>query len=88
MINREELIALLQRGMEDREEFTRPEPRKRLMKLALERYPDGDQLLGAIERTVRLIVDMDLKHTGVPEHDREMLIQHLTGAMFVTKVRA
>jgi hypothetical protein len=41
----------------------------------------GDQRLAAIEKLVRTIVDLDLP--GVPAAERDVLIQHLTGALFV-----
>ena len=41
----------------------------------------GDQKLAAIEGLVRTIVDLDIP--DVPADEREVLIQHLTGALFV-----
>lgn len=40
-----------------------------------------DERLRAIDRTVRMIVEQDLP--DLPEPDREMVIGHLTGAIFV-----
>lgn len=42
---------------------------------------DGDRLLFAIDKTARYIVELDLP--DLEEFDRESLIGHLTGAIFV-----
>jgi hypothetical protein len=42
----------------------------------------GEELLERIDRTVRMIVELD--QPDLSEDDRETLIGHLTGAVFVT----
>lgn len=41
------------------------------------------ELLRLIEEVVRFIVEIDLNDVAVNEERREVLIQHLTGALFV-----
>ena len=45
----------------------------------------GDELLERLDRTIRLVVEQDLP--DLPDADREVLIGHLTGAVFVTLPR-
>jgi hypothetical protein len=42
---------------------------------------DGDRLLAAIEDIVRYIVGLDLP--SLPDDERESLVGHLTGAVFI-----
>jgi hypothetical protein len=42
---------------------------------------DGDRLLAAIDEIVRFIVGLDLPQ--LPDDERESLVGHLTGAVFI-----
>jgi hypothetical protein len=46
---------------------------------------EGDKLLDELDSTIRLVIGLDLP--GLTEHEREVVVGHLTGAIFVTLPR-